>query len=1548
MQKNERETVKDRVSALSDAKRLLLENLLAEQREKKRMSILQEKGLSKVKKRDLSMTALPCTYMQKKIWYVEQLFNESITYNVSGYVKFHGKLQTEYLQQAFQSVVDRQEVLRSRFKGGNGRLEAELGDESAAEAFKVYDCSSDELNLSPDDLKQRMYEEGIRPFQLSEGKLIRLICYKLSETEWIGQIVWHHIVSDGYSSGVFIKELLQLYEMYAGKGFETVQEPKSDIQYYDYVVHINDRIANGEFDSQIQYWKEHLSGSSMTCVIPTDFAVSNDLTYQGDRVEFAIRQQLKTKLEATAKKHGVTLFVLLMSALKIMLHKYVKQSDIIVGVPVAGRNEAELQTIIGCFLNMLPVRSEISEEQQLFEYIQAENNHVMQALKNQDLPFDFIVEQLGVERDLLSTPIYQVVFSYEVNALKDITTKDFHIEFAELDLKTAKVDLALEVNDEKDGLSAWFEYKSDKFSRERMVKIKDYYLNILDAIAEYEDYAIRDIEMISEDEKEEIIHSFNKQITGYKPETIKQLFEAQAAGRADHIALVCGNESITYRELNDRSNQLANYLRKHGVGCESIVAIMLDKSIEAFIAILGVTKAGGAYLPVDLTYPKDRMDYIFEDSGAGYILTAGMKAEYANALTISVFDPQIASESTDNLSDRSNPENLAYVIYTSGTTGKPKGVLVEHTGIVNLRDYFIDKYKVSTDDVILQFANLVFDASVWEMVMGILTGARLCIISKEVALDMNRFERELKRHRVSVATLPPQYWNEISGRELGLRLLITAGSGSSTHLVEALKETIVYFNAYGPTETTVCASDWFYDREQKVPESIPIGKPISNMQIYIMNHNTLCGKGMIGELCVAGVGIARGYLNKPELTAAKFTDNPFGPGKLYRTGDYASWLEDGNIAFIGRIDNQVKIRGHRIEPGEIENKLTSHNNVSAAVVTADTDPKGNPYLAAYLVADEAVTLKEIRAFLNDRVPSYMIPAVFYTIDAIPLNINGKTDGHKLAALGKKMDSENDYAEPATEMEKTLAKIWNELLGLEKVSIHDNFFEIGGDSIISMQIIAKAAEAGIKIELKSFYDDRCIEQMALNASSAENIQCDQGEVTGTYRLTPIQEWFFGHNFREPDHWNQSVSFEVNEEIDVRVFNAALNEVCRHHDVLRTRVPAGNPPGTADIVPYAYSERLRTVEITADERYEQSVQKEIMTLQHSLKLETGDVFKALLMVAEPLSKSRLVLTAHHLVCDAVSFRIVVEDLFRFYQSLLAQEEITYPAKTTSFIGWSKAAEIYARSSEAVAKKNEWNKENEACSAKTAANRFGGSNVEADAAQFVFSLSAEDTSKLLLEVPQYYSIAPNEVLIAAMEMMLHQRDGADHTLYMESHGRDMLADKADLSRTVGWFTNWYPFYFPGGHISDMGSTLRKVKDGLAAVQKRKYEFLLSDYPRNAVEVVFNYMGHLDNQKSADSRFQLLAGEPLYTRSLKNARVSLLEVNAYVLQDKLTFEWVYNRHIHTREDVLQQTKTFTGCLLEAINYCIDSEDDGVSAADFNDADVDMEDLDFILSKFS
>jgi amino acid adenylation domain-containing protein/non-ribosomal peptide synthase protein (TIGR01720 family) len=1534
--------LEQRINSLSGAKAELLEKLLQEQRKKKQAFLQHNSTNSRIQKRRKD-TKIPCSYMQMKFWYVEQIAKNSIPYNMSGFVRFTGRLDTSCLKTAFGEVIKRHEALRSCFVEEKGTVAVKLIDIIIDDVYSEKICT--DKFYSESERIDMMIEEGSRPFDLSKGNLIRLTCYKFSDTDWIGQITWHHIVSDGYSSGIFIREILSIYVQLAANCYKGVSGP--EIQYYDYVIYANTQLAENKYDAQLRYWINTLSGSAMKCEIPNDYPADHVITYRGDRVNFTINQEIKLKIEDIAKKYNVTKFCILMSALKIMLHKYVAQDDIIVGTPVIGRNMEECQDLIGCFVNMLPIRSVIDNETKVSDFILAESTNILNALNNQDIPFDYIVEQMKVDKDIYSTPIYQVVFSYEGNAIKEISVKDMQIEFSELNLKTAKVDLALEINDAENGYEAWFEYKSNKFSRERIEKIAAYYMKVLAELISHADKKICEIEMITEREKNMILNVFNKPISAsYEPKTISAIFEDVVCQYPNKTAVKCRDISLTYKELNEKANQVARYLAKRGVSRETIVAVMLEKSIEAFIALLGVSKAGGAYLPLDLSYPKERISYILSDSKAAFVIVDNQNTNTSeNVECIDINDERIASESKENLGISSDYNNLAYIIYTSGTTGKPKGVMVEHTGIRNLKEYFINEYNVTKDDVILQFANLVFDASIWEFVMGLLTGATLCIFTKEIILDTDKFIEALESNRVTVATLPPQYWTMIQDKKPNLRVLITAGSEANVNMLKDLNESITYYNAYGPTETTVCATDWRYDRNKPLPGSIPIGTPISNMQVYIMNHNTLCGIDCVGELCIAGVGVARGYINNEKLSNEKYQKNPFGEGKIYRTGDYASWTKDGDIIFHGRIDNQVKINGYRIELGEIENAIHELAQVRDAVVITESDA-GDKSLAAYIIADDSLTLNEIRTKLLKKLPGYMIPANFYKVSYIPLNVNGKVDKQRLKSIGDKMMQESTYVGPTNETEKILADIWCEYLGLEKVSITDNIFEIGGDSIICMQIISKAAERGMKIELRSFYDDKCICEMAKHVVMNDFTTDEQGVISGELSLTPIQQWFINHNFEQENYWNQSVVLEV-KDLQVECLNKALNEVRKQHDMLRAKLIKDQ--GSFKLAIQKYEEKELVTVVTAADKSDEEYA--IKKLQQSLDIYEDDVFKALLLITDKGSK--LVMTAHHLVCDAVSYRYITEDLFNFYRNLIQEKEIKYPIKTNSFLYWERELSNYLRKDSTLSKLKWWKSQNLNMLRRLPKDFLEGSNLEQDAVTIAHKFTPEDTARLLKDVPKNYKISTIELLIACLAMVLYEWDNKTHLIYMESHGRDVLTETVNVERTVGWFTQIYPFVLEIKEGLSLNDILMKCKDTLAQVEEHKTEYLVlsnnefasyQEVERNSL--IFNYLGQLDNVVGGSSDFTILRSDELLPRGGINHRPFLLDITAYILNGQLIIELCYSNKIYKDSTVNNLLTKFSDKILESADYCINTDAYGLSASDFSD--VDMEDLGFILSKFN
>lgn len=1516
------------------------------EKKQKKISENQENYSSINVRREEGQQNFPSSFLQKKFWYVEQMAKESSAYNTSGYVQFKGSLNSSNLKKAFNEVIKSEEVLRSSFIEKDGELVVHLKELAIDDIFEERDCT-DRLYSSSERIEM-MTLEGRIPFDLSQGNLIRLICYKFQDTDWIGQIVWHHIVSDGYSSSIFIEKLLKIYEQLTEGHFQRTNQP--NVQFYDAVVYSKNQHDTNKYEKQLEYWKNALKGSTMKCEIPKDYIDKNEITYNGDRVFFPINQQLKTKIEEVAQTLKVTKFAIFMSALKLMIHKYNQQNDIIIGTPVLGRNRQEYQELIGCFINMLPIRSTINKELLISDYIKSENTIIMEALANQDIAFDYIVEQMAIQTDIYSTPIYQVVFSYEGNVMKDISMKGLDIEFSELNLKTAKVDLALEVNETVNGFDAWFEYKTDKFSKERIEKLSVYYSKLLEDIVTIFDRKVKDFELITREEKQLILDVFNKPISAdFSSKTIPEMFEAVVLKYPDKLAVICDGESFTYKELNRKANQVARYLQRKGVSKKMIVAVLMEKSLEAVVTFLAILKTGAIYLPLDPTYPEERRNYILNDSETSFVVTNDdLNENFENSTVITINDSTIESESNHNLNSYVDAEDLAYIIYTSGTTGKPKGVMVEHAGVFSLKEYFCNEYKINTSDIILQFANLVFDASIWEFTMGILTGAALCVVTKEVILDPLKFMEALTLNNVTVATLPPHYWQTIQKYKPDFRLLITAGSEANARMLEELNGDTIYYNAYGPTETTVCATAWKYERNNPLPDLLPIGTPISNMQVYIMHDLTLCGIGTVGELCVAGVGVARGYLNNEELSAEKFQPNPFGKGRLYRTGDHASWKQDGTICFQGRIDTQVKIHGHRIEMGEVEKTLLSISQIKEVVVSKEKDHVQLDQLIAYIVVEDQLEVKTIREELLKYLPNYMIPAHFYKVPEIPLNLNGKVDLPKLSDLGIRIDSEHIYISANTDAEKMLSALWCECLGVETVSIRDDFFELGGDSIACMQVISKAAEQGIKLELRSFYEDRCIHEMAKHMdSSIELRKKEQGETTGEFSLTPIQNWFISQSFADPNYWNQTVMLKVNT-LDVKQLNQALNEVRKQHDLLRAKLIKNGSVYKMDILEFEEQQVLQIVNVQDDSEENEAIRK----FQQSIDINKGHAFKALLIKGS--FSDQLVLTAHHLVCDAVSYRYIIEDLFDFYEQLRDKKTIHYPLKSSSFIQWEKKSAVYAQETKAQLNIKWWQSQEILSFNKLPKDFSYGSGIERYTEVISHEFSQVETDKILHELPKNYSINTKELIVASLAIVLKQwGDHKTYPIFMESHGRNQLVETVDITRTVGWFTQLYPFVMEIKENSSLEEIIKTSKKRLAEVEKYTLEYLLlPEEERKAMinlereSLIFNYLGVLDNTNNKKQNFKIVNGKNLHNRSQSNQRPFLIDITAFASNRHLIIEIAYSNKIYKETTIRNLLDKLITQIMDCVDFGIKTEATGLFASDFSDVETD--ELDFILAKFN
>ncbi|MCK4260520.1 MAG: amino acid adenylation domain-containing protein, partial [Halanaerobiales bacterium] len=731
-------------------------------------------------------------------------------------------------------------------------------------------------------------------------------------------------------------------------------------------------------------------------------------------------------------------------------------TNIIVGSPIVGRDNINLNNIVGMFVNTLAMSNYPEGEKSFNSFLTEVKENSLKAYENQDYQFEDLVDQLGLDRELSRNPLFDTMFVMQNMDIKEVELDDLEIKPYKFASNIAKFDLAVTAVEEQEEVLLNISYSTELFKKETIERLSKHYKNVIDEVIENTEIKLAEIEILSKEEREQILYEFNDTKAKYpKDETIHVTFEEQVEKRPYNIALVYEDERLTYRRLNEKANQLARLLREKGVGPEKVTGIMIERSSEMIIAILAILKAGGAYLPIDSEYPKSRIEFMLKDGEVDILLTERslMEEMHFDIESIDIKAKELYQGDGSNLSKITSSNNLAYIIYTSGSTGTPKGVMIEHRGVLNLKGFLKRVFDVTEKDRILQFANISFDASVQEIFSAVLHGASLYVVAKNVIGNYSEFENFLNENEITIASLMPTYAMGLNYDSIKtVRLFITGGAESKQELVDKCSGRSNYINLYGPTEATVIASYWKADGLHRY-SSIQIGTPIENTQIYILdNHDNLQPIGAPGELCIAGEGLARGYLKRPDLTVEKFVDNPFGEGKMYRTGDLARFLPDGNIEFLGRVDLQVKIRGFRIELGEIENKLLNNKYIKDSIVLAKEDADGNKYLVGYIVAEKNMSLSELRKFLSDELPNYMIPSYFVQLDEFPLNKSGKVDRKVLNEIEDRIGSDTDFEKPRNQIEEELSEIWKEVLGVYKISINDNFFNIGGHSLKAILLI----------------------------------------------------------------------------------------------------------------------------------------------------------------------------------------------------------------------------------------------------------------------------------------------------------------------------------------------------------------------------------------------------------------------------------------------------------------------------------------------------------------
>ncbi|WP_166245430.1 non-ribosomal peptide synthetase [Paenibacillus turpanensis] len=1027
----------------------------------------------------------PLSSAQKRMFFLNQLEARQPVYNMTGAFRLTGNVNVQRLEWVWNQLVKRHESLRTSFGWENG-VPVQRIHEHPMLAVTVEKVSPETVDAWCADF--------VQPFQLSECPLLRVGIAHWGAVQYAMVVDIHHIIADGVSLDLLIEELMSLYQ----------GEPLAEqtLQYKDFAVWQQSRSGAKSYQKHEAYWLDVFQGELPTLDLPLDHQRSSVPTFEGGLLTTSVEPALIKKLHRISREASSTLYATLLSAYAALLHHYTGQNDIVIGSPVAGRSHPDLRSMVGMFVNTLPIRCDIKREERFQELLVRVRDTLLHAYEHQDYPLEELVAKLNLIRDPSRNPLFDTVFVLQNTENTVLRLEDVTIEPYELGRVWAKFDLTIEAIETGDSLLLNFEYNAGLFHEDTVQRLAEQYVRILQQIAELPETTIRHLTLLSAEEKELLTVGYayveHEGAMSRADATVAQLFEMQVERRPEGTALVYGDRSMTYGELNAAANRLAAGLRELGVGPDQTVAVMTDPSPEMFVGMLAVLKAGGAFIPIDPAYPEQRIQYILQQSGTRICLTQAhlslpeaqieridMKVECASDLNADAdVDVDLDLNATGgcvNLPPCNTADDAAYVIYTSGSTGAPKGVVIEHRSLINLCDWHIAEYEVTERDRAAKYAAFGFDASVWEVFPYLLCGASIVVIDPEIRLDLVKLQRYFQEQQITIAFLPTHVCEQFMDYPVdSLRILLTGGD----RLKIWKKTPYRIYNNYGPTENTVVTTFCLIDREY---DQIPIGKPLYNTRLYVLNADLqMVPIGAVGELCISGVGLARGYLNSPELTQEKFIDNPYISGeRLYRTGDLVRIAADGNLVFMSRADHQVKIRGYRIELGEIEAALAKQPLIREAVVIDVEDSRKQRHLAAYVLADTSIDTEEVKAALSQSLPSYMVPSVIVQLDAIPLTPNGKVDRKSLPQPTLRDRSEESFAAPESPMEQELAQIWEEVLGLEQpVSIHDDFFAIGGNSIQSIQVVNRLYQRGYQLDMKHFFQYPSIAEMSRYVTQAE--------------------------------------------------------------------------------------------------------------------------------------------------------------------------------------------------------------------------------------------------------------------------------------------------------------------------------------------------------------------------------------------------------------------------------------------------------------------------------
>ncbi|MEL7313640.1 MAG: amino acid adenylation domain-containing protein, partial [Cyanobacteria bacterium J06559_3] len=1554
---------------------------------------------------------------QQRQWVLAQLEPESPFYIMPTAVRVQGDLSLDWLQQSLERVVERHEVLRTAFQDVEGKAQLEIYPQVDV-SMPLMDFSGLDEAAQRQCVQEQIHQEAQTPLDLSCAPLLRMRVLRLAAADHVILLSLHHIITDGWSMGILVRELAQIYEALQAK--RSVELPPLPIQYVDYAAWQQQQAKQ----QPLTYWQQQLQGVSPLLELPTDYPRPAVQSFEGATYEFRLSADQTRALQELSQQQGVTLFMTLLAAFQVLLYRYSGIEDLVIGTPIANRQRQELEGLIGLFVNTLVLRTDLSGNPRFEELLRRVRAMALDAYAHQSVPFEQVVDALEVPRSWSHSPLFQVMFVLQ-NAPMDAIALDGLIwRPLSTDSNTAKFDLTLSMRLDEHELQGTLEYRTDLFKAETIYRMAGHLLQLLTVVAQQPTSRIAELPMLTEFEQAQL-WQWNQTQTDYpRDRCIHQIFEQQAEKTPDAIALIYGDQHFTYQALNAQANQLARHLRTtYAVLPDTLIGLWAERSPKTIVAMLAILKAGGAYVPLDPTYPQARLQFMIADAQLSLVITPKAielpaEASACQQLVLTTEALAIAQQNADDSPTLTSPDNLAYVLYTSGSTGQPKGVCTPHRGVVRLLQG-TDYAHFGPDEVFLQAASLSFDASTFEIWGALLNGGKLVLLPIP-SPSLADLAGAIAQHQVTTLWLNAGLFHLMVDEQLEalkpIRQLLAGGDVlSSPHIRKALAA-LPYtrlINGYGPTENTTftCCHPMTADslEDSLTDTSPPIGHPIANTQIYVLDANLQPAPiGIPGELYISGDGLARGYLNRPELTAERFVPNPFAQGignreqgtghrgngelvigngttrlptthyplptTLYKTGDRVRLTPNGTVAFLGRLDNQVKIRGFRIELGEIETALLSHPAVEQTIVVPWTGYVGQRRLVAYVVSESGVRNQEpgvrsqeansefrisnsefdnttpqiLRQYLAEKLPDYMLPTAFIFLDVLPLTSNGKVDRQALPA--PVWESATTETVPQTAVEQTLADIWAAVLRLGSVGVRDNFFELGGDSILALQMVSRAAQAGVSLSPRQIFQHQTIAELAaLAGTTATSVEADL--VVGSVPLTPIQHWFFEQKLAHPHHFNQAACLELPLTVDRDRLDQAIQKVMAYHDALRLRFSKTDEGWQQWFAEPELSvvDSVAWVDLTALSKAEQTeaIAAHADQLQASLNLASGPLVRVGGFELGTERPSQLLIVIHHLVVDGLSWRILLEDLLLAYQ----QADGGFLPKTASFKQWSLWLQSVTSQCEDKDTLRYW---------QTMPQNFvipvdynTRENIAAATQTVTIELSSQYTQALLQDVPSTYNTQINDVLLTALLQVFAKWTGERSLLLtLENYGRrpEVLGGELNLARTVGWFTCLHPVYLQliG---SDPGEHLKAIKGQLRQLPHEGLSYGLLRYGAEveglAVEppISFNYLGQFDTLLAEAEGFRLLP-TPRASNSPGNRRSHLLDINGWIRHGQLQIEWTYSQNYHDRTTVEGLAQNYLAALQQLIDHCQDARQQGYTPDDFNLVQLDQATLDAVLGK--